>query len=358
MTFRTSFPRRTLGTAGRLLLLASLLAAGYRTAACDMCGCFMGLTPYDNQSSITLLTRYRVFHGYTGQAHALFPEGAPVVGLRPAAPGANVPSGTAQRVQHNGHDHGAQNSSADYEVFRVAELRARYFLSRRVELNAILPYALTDARMMGETVSTRGLGDMTLFAGYHLVRRVEVEGPQQRLIVGGGVKLPTGANNRRAADGTRYESMVQPGSGTTDLFAYANYIVAYRRMGLSLNGSVKLTGENRYRESAAPATTQFANLFYIVPLGTDWKVIPSAQLYYEYTKGQKQAGELTGEHGMNNALLGPGLDVYFKNVALNTAVQLPVYNHGAADHPTSAGRVVLGLTYSFNQTKYLLGKAQ
>ena len=132
--------------------------------------------------------------------------------------------------------------------------------------------------------------------------------------------------------------MLQPGTGTTDWFAYANYIVAYRRFGLSLNGSLKLAGQNHYRESMAAATTQFANLFYIVPLGQSWKLIPSAQLYYEYTKGQKQAGELTGEHAMNNALLGPGLDLYFKNVALNTAVQLPVYNHGAADHPQSAGR--------------------
>lgn len=352
------WPRRAPRAAGCLAMVAGLLLVATRMVACDMCGCFMGLTPYDNQSSITLLTRYRVFHGYAGQHHDLFPAGAPLVGLRRAVPAAGpVPLvGTAQRVQHDGHDHGAMtaDNSDDYEVFRVAELRARYFLSRRVELNVYLPYTLTDARVMDETASTRGIGDVTLFAGYHLVRRVEVEGVQQRLIVGGGIKLPTGANNRRDADGTRYESMVQPGSGTTDVFAYANYIVAYRRCGLSLNGSVKLTGENRYRESAAPATTQFANLFYIVPLGQNWKVIPSAQLYYEYTKGQKQAGELTGEHRMNNALLGPGLDVYFKNVALSTSVQLPVYNHGAADHPASAGRMVLGLTYSFNQTKYLL----
>ncbi len=349
--------RRALGVLGVL----GLLLTGWPAAACDMCGCFMGLTPYDNQSSVTLLTRYRVFHGYAGQGHALFPAGAPVMGLRApaAAPGlAEAPRpGTAQRVSHDGHDHAAAAPDGrDFEAFRVVELRGRYFLSRRIELNAVMPYVLNDALTAGDKAQTRGLGDLTLFAGYHVVRRIETAGVQHRLIVGGGAKLPTGATTRRAADGTRYETLLQPGSGTTDAFAYVNYIVGYRRFGLSVNSSVKLTGENRYRQSAAPATTQFANLFYQVALGEQWKVIPSAQFYYEYTKGEKANGQLTGEHLMNNALVGPGLDVFFQNLLLSSSVQLPVFSNGSAGHPVSAGRVTLGLTYNINQMKYALGK--
>lgn len=64
-------------------------------------------------------------------------------------------------------------------------------------------------------------------------------------------------------------------------------------------------------------------------------------------------GQLTGEHAMNNALLGPGLDLYYKNVSLNTSFQLPIYT-AATDHPASAGRLVVSVGYSFKQTKYLL----
>ena len=32
--------------------------------ACDFCGSFMGITPYDNQSSITMLYRYKSYSGY------------------------------------------------------------------------------------------------------------------------------------------------------------------------------------------------------------------------------------------------------------------------------------------------------
>ena len=64
-------------------------------------------------------------------------------------------------------------------------------------------------------------------------------------------------------------------------------------------------------------------------------------------------GNLTGEHAMNNAPLGPGLDLYYKNVSVNTSGQLPVYTANT-DHPASAGRLIVALGYSFNQTKYLL----
>jgi hypothetical protein len=44
--------------------------------ACDICGIYMGITPYDNQSSVQYLSRYRVEHGYYGlnQSHRLFPK--------------------------------------------------------------------------------------------------------------------------------------------------------------------------------------------------------------------------------------------------------------------------------------------
>ena len=72
-------------------------------------------------------------------------------------------------------------------------------------------------------------------------------------------------------------------------------------------------------------------------------------IYDEKTRGETLVGQLTGEHALNNALLGPGLDVYYKNVSLNTSFQLPVYT-AETDHPASAGRLVASVGYSFNQT--------
>lgn len=331
----------------KLLLLFLLVALGEVPArACDVCGCFMGITPYDNQSGFSLMHRYRVFNGYSllGQSPQFFPSGARL--FTPSTLNGD-----------DGYTHSHKGDPTDFEVFRVVELRGKYFLSRRVELNAFVPYVMNTSQINGKQLNASGLGDVTVFAGYHLIRAIETAGVQSRLIVGGGLKLPTGAYRRESPDGRRYPLLNQVGTGTTDPFVYANYIGSYRSFGLSVNGSYRTSNENAFRNKIAPSSTVYASLFYRVPLGEDWQVYPSAQFFYEKTKGEMLEGMLTGEHAMNNALLGPGLDVYYKNFSLNTSFQLPVYTE-ATDHPASAGRVVLAVGYSFKQTKYLLGKKE
>lgn len=286
--------------------------------------------------------RYRIFNGYRqlGQSPQLFPDG-----VRPFFP--------AHFNNDTGYEHSHHGDPNDYEAFRVVELRGKYFLSQRVELNAFVPYVMNTSQINGKQLNASGIGDVTLFAGYHLIRNIETAGVQSRLIVGGGVKMPTGNFQRVNQNGKRYPLLNQVGTGTTDGFVYANYIGSFYSLGLSLNSSYRVASRNRFENSIAPSTTTFASLFYRLPLGTNWQVYPSAQFFYEKTNGEELEGHLTGEHEMNNALLGPGLDVYYKNFSLNSSIQLPVYT-AMTDHPASAGRIVLAVGYSFKQTKYLL----
>ncbi|MCB2408164.1 transporter [Hymenobacter lucidus] len=310
--------------------------------ACDICGCFMGITPYDNQSGVSLMHRYRIFNGYQqfGQRPSFFPKG-----VEPFVP--------AHPNQDDGYRHDHQGDASDYEAYRVVELRGKYFLAQRLELNAFVPYVMNTAQSNGRKLNTAGLGDVTVFAGYHLIRAIETAGVQSRLIVGGGVKLPTGDFQRQSPAGRRYPMLNQPGTGTTDGFVYANYIGSYRSFGLSLNSSYRRSTRNRFENSLAPSTASFANLFYRVALGDKWQIYPSAQLYYEKTRGEMLEGQLTHEHAINAALLGPGMDIYYQNFSLNTSAQFPLYT-ASTDHPASAGRMVIALGYSFKQTKYLL----
>ena len=327
----------------KLILLGLLLTVGALPGrACDICGCFMGITPYDNQSGFSLMHRYRIFNGYQdfGQTRHFFPAGA-------------RPFFSAPRNGDTGYRDAATGDPTDFEAFRVVELRGKYFLSRRVELNAFVPYVMNTAQINGQQLNAAGLGDVTIFAGYHLLRAIETAGVQSRLIVGGGMKLPTGDFRRKNVLGERYPLLNQVGTGTTDGFVYANYTGSYHGFGLSVNSSYRVGSQNRFGSGTAPGTATFASLFYRLSLGPNWQVYPSAQFFYEKTKGETLDGQLIGEHAMNNALLGPGLDVYYKNVSLNASVQLPVYT-AATDHPASAGRLVLAVGYSFKQTKYLL----
>ncbi|QKG59215.1 hypothetical protein GKZ68_21295 (plasmid) [Hymenobacter sp. BRD128] len=304
----------------------------------------MGITPYDNQSGFSLMHRYRIFNGYQdyGQTPYFFPTGA-----RPFFP--------SPRNGDSGYQDAATGDPTDFEAFRVMELRGKYFVSPRVEVNAFVPYVMNTAQINGKQLNVSGLGDITVFAGYHLIRAIETAGVQSRLIVGGGLKLATGDFRRQNDQGERYPLLNQAGTGTTDGFVYANYIGSFHNVGLSVNTSYRRATTNAYRYSMAPSSSTFANLFYRFAFGSDWQVYPSAQFFYEKTNGELYEGQLTGEHALNNALLGPGLDVYYKNVSLNTSFQLPVYT-AATDHTASAGRFVVSVGYSFKQTTYWLGK--
>ncbi|MEO6150659.1 MAG: hypothetical protein ABIN95_05390 [Mucilaginibacter sp.] len=306
--------------------------------ACDICGCFMGITPYDNQSSISMLHRYRSFSGYYGQKHSFFPGGASFF------PAGNNRDGLI--TNHN-------NNPTDYEVYRATEIRARYFMSRRIELNAVVPYVSNTEKYNGNTSTIAGLGDVTMYAGYHLLRKLDKKLINQRLIVGAGVKLATGNYKAENFEGIQYNTLTQTGTGSTDGFLYLNYLVGYKKAGLSLSGTYKFNGENADRVSIANSITGYLNLFYNVSLSKTVKMVPSAQLAYEYSGGEEYKGVRTGEHVMNNLMSGIGVDLFIKNVTLNLAVQTKAWA-AVDDHPQPSGRVVLGITYNFNQLYYLL----
>lgn len=320
------------------LLILLLIFLSSTAVACDICGCFMGLTPYDNQSNFGVLYRYRSFHGYQGQKHAVFPKGSRF--LFPKGDRSATPSGH-------------QNNPDDYELYRTMEIRGRYFLHQRIELNAIIPYNSNSERYNGATTSIAGIGDVNVYAGYHLIRKLDQEKVNQRLIVGIGIKLPTGKDDIKSNSGIRYSALMQPGTGSTDGFVYANYLVAFNKLGLSVNTSYKFNGQNTHQEGIANSTTTFLNLFFTQRLNKDWQIVPSAQFFYEFSKGETYLGQPTGEHRMNNLMAGIGADLFYKNIALNAGLQRNVWEENTG-HPMSSAKIYLGLTYNINQLYYLL----
>ena len=320
------------------IILAVLLVINSSAKACDICGCFMGITPYDNQSSVSLLYRYRTFSGYDGQKHPIFPNGAKI-----------FPVGNQLNAPITNHE----GDASDFEAYRALELRGRYFLSRRIELNAIVPYSSNSEKYNGNVSSVAGMGDITAYAGYHLLRKLDQKTVNQRLIVGGGFKLPTGKNDVENTQGIRYNTLTQAGTGSTDGFAYFSYLLGYKKAGLNLSTTYKVNGANKEKEGIANSTSSFVNVFYNVGLNAKIRMVPSAQIAYEYSGGEKYRGEKTGEHVMNNLMTGVGLDVFVKNVGVNLAVQTKGWA-AKDDHPQPAGRLVLGLSYNFNQLYYMV----
>ncbi len=343
-----------------LLTIANAILINF-SFACDFCGCYMGITPYDNQSSISFLYRYKSFNGYphTNQHNQLFPAAHQSMIYN-----SNTTSNSSNQINQNifGQRHGSNalptatplKTQKDYEVYTTAELRVKYFIHQRIELNAVAPLVTNYNRVNENKQTINGVGDITAFAAYHLISKVLTEKYQHRLIIGAGIKLPVGDYYQKGKDNQRIDFLLQTGTGSVDYLTYANYIFGYKKFGFNFNSNVKINGENYYHEKIGNSSTNYLNVFFKFREGKNLKLFPSIQGYYEYSKGLYINNELQPATQMNIACGGVGLDMFYKNFTLNMSFQLPVYEKKYESNLENSCKAMVGLTYSFNQMKYLL----
>jgi len=320
-----------------------ILCIGLNTFACDVCGCFMGIVPYDNQSSIGLMHRYRAFNGYRHyqSKSKMFVPGS-------------------FKTMHGDHEHDSivrNYSSADYETFKVFELRVKYFIHRKVELNCFTGISNNKSKEDSIKINHTGLNDPSFFIGYHVLQPSIEKDWKHRLIIGAGIKLPSGNYYAKDEQGNRLPFLMQPGTGSVDYFSYFTYVLGYKNFGLSTNSAFKYNGKNYYSERLGNSFTANYSLFYKINT-KNCAFIPNINSYYEYTSGLYVFNQQVRGTAMNELMLGLGFDMFYKNLGLNLGWQKTVKQATTHGNLQSAGRVFAALTYNFNQRKYLLGKKE
>jgi hypothetical protein len=328
----------------RYFLVAYTVMPIYWLFACDICGCFMGILPYDNQSSISFFHRYRIFNGYYSMHQK----------------GVFIPSGV-YRVMHGNHGTAPSTSvdtikkylSSDYEAYKVYELRGKWFIHHRIEIDAIVPFTEIKARQDTIKIKHFGLSDPTFLLGYHLIKKIYEEKIQYRLILYGGIKLPSGNYYAKDDYGNRIPLLLQPGTGSVDVMTGFTGVMGYKKIGMMMNAFYKMNGKNYYGEKIANSLTANAIMFFKFKY-KNWMFVPSWQNYYEYTKGLYVDKQYVSGTLMNVWLSGIGMDVNYKNIQLNMGWQWKVYEQRTSeDQLKNKGRFYVGLTYNFNQRKYL-----
>jgi len=309
----------------------------FEVKACDICGNYMGITPYDNKSSISFLHRYRVFNGYRNYQNTsrFFPH-------------------SAYRVAH-GDPHSdslsAGNyaySSDDFESYKVFECRFKYFMTERLEFNVFVPLHNNKSKTNNVVNRHTGLGDISFNAGFHVITPKAEEYFRHKLIVGAGIKLPTGNHYAHDQNGNRLPFEMQPGSGSFDGFGYMNYMFAANNMGANISINYKVNGSNNYHEKLMSGHNHYMSLFYKLNC-KDMIVYPSLQANYEYTKGLAVYDVLSKNTHVNSLLLGPGLDIYYKSFSFNTSWQFTTFETVRDGSLKSVGRISFGINYNITK---------
>lgn len=308
--------------------------------SCDFCGCYFGITPYDNQSQIGFFHRYRVFNGYREYKNhsVLFPTGA----YKTLHGGANEDSLLKQPVY----------LSSDFESYKVYELRLKAFLFKRFELNALVPFIRNRFKYNNLIRSTSGISDPTFFFAYHILRRIDTVKFQQRLIAGGGVKIPSGHYYLKDENAERLPLELQPGTGTVDWFLYLNYIFSFKKIGFNVNEQFRIPGKNYFDEQYCNSYNGFLSVFLKMKLKNVF-VFPSIQVSHEFSRGLKVKEILQDGTAINTVMIGPGLDLNYKNLGIYLSYHQTLLENQFANSLKGVGRLSLGLVWNFNQRKFI-----
>lgn len=246
------------------------------------------------------------------------------------------------------------------QIQTTTDIRGTYYVRPKWSITAIVPinakllYSDDNQYRDGRKLEQhQGLGDVVLLAQYQALtegKKLAAKKLQQRLVLGAGIKLPTGKFNEIGYDGQLRPDM-QNGSGSVDFIATTNYILRSKKWGVTTMVTYKMNTANRngYR---------FANSLNIDLRGFWFKefkrvaIAPSTGLWLEQAgtnldpNADAETYQPTGGAFLFSSV---GFDLYKGNWGLNLLWRHPLAQQIVENE--QFGNVTgfqVGLKYAFN----------
>ncbi|HWA34259.1 MAG TPA: hypothetical protein VG737_09030 [Cyclobacteriaceae bacterium] len=297
--------------------LTLIIIATAGATACDVCGCslggnYFGILPLYNKSFVGLRWSQASFHSYI-------------------APTQNLAAQTS------------------HDTYSKMELWGRYYLTKRIQLFAFIPYVYNDMNGTDQVVFAQGLGDVVLLANYTLFNTGEDNSDfKHSLIAGGGIKLPTGKFSL-TDKGKIINRNFQMGTGSTDFNLNAVYTFRYRKTGVNLETGYKINTRNSSGYLFGNQFRASAQIFFWQKFGPV-SILPHAGVNYEQAATHMD-GDIIQVNTGGTAWLGSGgLDIYVNRFTVGVNYQKPFAQHYNSDETaqiTGNARWTTSLTFNF-----------
>lgn len=289
-----------------ILLLVGLNVTN--SYSCDVCGCssgasYMGILPQFNKNIIGLRYRYRVF-------------------------------------EHNNSAASSTSTGMALEDrFNTIELWTRLYLGKRWMLFGFLPYSFYKRIETDATENIQSIGDMSFQLNYLLLNTGDSTDKKlrQTLILGAGVKLPTGKYQQRDRFKNMFPLPFQIGSGAYTLRANIIYTLRLKGFGWNNDVAFNYNFENELEYQLGNQLTWASTLFY-------WKkwmnisLLPNAGIFFEKLGKDSQYGFENQATGGQALFFTLGNDLYYKNIILGATAQVVGIQDTGIDQPMSKWR--------------------
>ena len=302
----------------RILSVLSLCAATLSTAhACDVCGCsasnqYLGILPQPKYNFVGLQYQYSQFRS-------------------------SHPSLFNKDVQEQGEDH-----------YYTTQVWGRVNVGKRLQLFAFLPYRSSSSRQNDLSTSQNGMGDISFLANAVLLRDEDTKaGLKHQLIAGGGLKLPTGRYTGITAADRQGLPNMQPGTGSWDFLANANYTVRQNKWGLNADASYTITLPNgeAYKYGNRLSTGLMA--FHSSQKGK-FTLLPQLGVRYEYSLhdyDNYRRKWLNEQSGGYMCFATAGIQAYYGKVGTRLTWQLPLNQYYGAGYVKAIQKLDAGIFF-------------
>ncbi len=216
------------------------------------------------------------------------------------------------------------------EQFRTAELWGRFYPLKRLQVLGFVPYQFSQQTMLktGEITPLQGLGDVSLMAQYNLLNTFmqdsAVRTVDHNLLIGGGVKLPTGRYRYDASsDAEVANPNFQLGTGSVDYLFTAIHTMRYRQWGLNTDLAYRLTGINSNGYRFGNRINASLSAFYLSSTGPK-AIMPNVGVFVEQAQRDRQQGVRNNRTGGYAAYLSAGAEVYLNKWSMGVSYRHPV----------------------------------
>ncbi len=295
-----------------LILLGIMVTPSF---ACDLCGCANG------SSFVGLLPR----------------SGSQFLGLR--------------YRQRSFDSHLNSKLLKTREDFQTAELWGRFYPIKKMQLLFFIPMNVNEQTSLysGSKVQKKGLGDITLIAHYNVFNTLfdstKTSQVYHNLLIGGGVKLPTGKFDYGYSD-VEINPNFQLGTGSTDFLLNAIHTMRYKGVGLNTEAGGRIAGKSHTSYRFGNKINASITAFY-TKTGGVFTIMPNLGTSYDYGFKDKKEGVKNSQTGGYSLMTNAGLQTFYKKNSIGLTYSLPIsQNLGGGElkvNPQFSMLVTIGL---------------
>lgn len=200
-------------------------------------------------------------------------------------------------------------------------LSAQINAGKKLQFSLMAPFQLTSIKSTGSRKLLNGIGDISVLASYKIWNKL-TKTSRQTLLIGGGVKLPTGKYHPVDSDKIQDQSF-NVGSGSVDYVLNGSYKLGLHKWIINISSSYKYNTQNKddFRFGDVFNTSMIAGKRLDIK---KWAVMPYLLLNWEQQMQDANNHILQEKSGGHIITSGLGIDVNNKRFTAGVNYQCPV----------------------------------